>query len=117
MRRARLLVSLASRHTLAGGLAFCVAAQGHAAWRRLGERYKQRDQDLTASVCGSCASREFPEGCDAGVSGHVERRGFDHAVELETEDVIVGEVRARAKRAVRAGLWVPEDEAGVRPSE
>src|SRR6266404_9535358 len=25
---------------LAGGLAFCVAAQGHAAWRRLSERYK-----------------------------------------------------------------------------
>src|SRR6266403_855497 len=27
---------------LAGGLAFCVAAQGHAAWRRLRERYTKR---------------------------------------------------------------------------
>src|SRR6266478_1879318 len=35
-------VSLASRHTLAGGLAFCVAAQGHAARRRLSERYWKR---------------------------------------------------------------------------
>src|ERR1700682_1468730 len=74
-------------------------------------------QDLTASVCGFCASREFPECCDASVRGDVERRWFDHAVELETEDVIVGEVRDGAKRAVRAGLWVPEDEAGVRASE
>src|SRR6266404_9263382 len=74
-------------------------------------------QDLTASVCGFCASWEFPECCDASVRGDVERRWFDHAVELETEDVIVGQVRARSKRAVRAGLWVPEDEAGVPASE
>src|SRR5881397_949205 len=41
-RRMRHPVSLASRHTLAGGLAFCVAAQGHAARRRLSERYWKR---------------------------------------------------------------------------
>src|SRR5882762_8422754 len=41
-RRTRRPVSLASRHTLAGGLAFCVAAQGHAARRRLSERYLKR---------------------------------------------------------------------------
>src|SRR2546425_8862529 len=41
-RRTRRPVSLASRHTLAGGLAFCVAAQGHAARRRLSERYWKR---------------------------------------------------------------------------
>src|SRR2546422_1081293 len=74
-------------------------------------------QDLTVSACGFCASWEFPESCDARIRRDVERRWFDHEVELETEDVIVGQVRARSKRAVRAGLWVPEDEAGVPASE
>src|SRR6267143_4842741 len=98
----------------AGELAFCcsgAAPCSPAASQRTIQ--PARRQDLTASVCGFCASWEFPEGCDAGVSGHVKRRGFDHAVELEPEDVIVGEVRARSNRAVRAGPWVPEDEAGV----
>src|SRR5205814_7212033 len=62
----------------------------------------------------SGASWEFPEGRDAAVSGHIQRRWFDYAVELEPDDVIVRQVRAPAKRAARAGLRVPEDEAGVR---
>src|ERR1700730_7671745 len=119
IRRAECAAPCLSPHVkcLAGGLAFCSSARAHAPRRRLSERYNQRDQDLTAAVCGFCASRESPECCDASVRGDVERRWFDHAVELETEDVIVGEVRARSKRAVRARLWVPEDEAGGRASE
>jgi len=44
-RRAECAAPCLSLHVkcLAGGLAFCVAAQGHAARRRLSERYKERD--------------------------------------------------------------------------
>src|ERR1700682_1480665 len=49
IRRAECAAPCLSPHVrcLAGELAFCVAAQGHAARRRLSERYNQRDQDLT----------------------------------------------------------------------
>src|SRR3979411_2591288 len=46
MRCPRRLVSLASRHTLASGLAFGVAARGRAPRRRLSERYYERDATL-----------------------------------------------------------------------
>src|SRR5882762_5497024 len=57
-------VSLASRHTLAGGLDFCVAAQGHAARRRLSERYPSAPCDAEVSrvaAQGHAARRRLSE--------------------------------------------------------
>src|SRR5882672_10678053 len=60
MRCPRRLVSLALRHTLAGGLAFCVAAQGHAARRRLSERYTRR-RGFCVAAQGHAARRRLRE--------------------------------------------------------